>query len=146
MDNYLGNAIRFQYKFQHSELTSKREKLSRLDDKRSADLASRNASASSSLSSLRKRREKSSSLNAPGELSLKEKKRRIETVLSDADGEEWMASLPEWIGRRVECVLEEAEDVGRECRLLRRKIAGYQNVLGGVDGAGMGEVNVGEEQ
>ena len=38
------------------------------------------------------------------------------------------------------------EDVGRECMLLRRKIVGHQNVLGGVDDVGMGDVNVGEEQ
>jgi chromosome segregation ATPase len=125
-----------QYKFQHSELTSKREKLTHLEAKRSVESTSRSASATSSREALRKRRESSSSLNAPN-LSLEEKKRQLE-ILLESESEEWLASLAEWIGRRTECLWEEGEDVRRDCLLLERKIRGYE--------AALGEVEMGGEQ
>ena len=59
---------------------------------------------------------------------MEEKKRQLESSIGQ-DVEEWMASLPELIGKRAASILEDADNTERDCVLLRRKIAGYQNVL-----------------
>eukprot|EP00804_Cyclotella_cryptica_P028518 CCRYP_014792-RA/>CCRYP_014792-RA protein AED:0.05 eAED:0.05 QI:241/1/1/1/1/1/2/511/217 len=122
--------LKMEYKFQHSELTSKKEKLHRLDAKRNNESNTRHLSATSSREALRKRREKST-LNASisKEFSFDEKKRQLESSIGQ-DVEEWMASLPELIRKRTVSILEDVDDTERDCVLLRRKIAGYQNVLG----------------
>ena len=117
-----------QYKFQHSELNTKREKLSRLDVKVSTESSSRSASTTSSREALRKRRENSSSLNAPN-LSLEEKKRQLEAFLEGEGGEEFMTSLSDWISKRIENVREEGEDIRLQCFSLEKRIAGFQRAM-----------------
>jgi len=130
MNSILFLHIPFQYKFQHSELNAKREKLSHLDAKRSVESSSRSSTTNSSRETLRKRREHSSLLNAP-QLSFEEKKRQLEVLLNG--DEEWILSLPEWIERRVKRVWEEDEDVRRGCLMLERKIKGYRDALEELD-------------
>ena len=117
-----------QYKFQHSELNTKREKLSRLDAKVSTESSSRSASTTSSREALRRRRENSSSLNAPN-LSLEEKKRQLEAFLEGEGGEDFMITLSDWISKRIESVCEEGEDVRRQCFSLEKRITGFQRAM-----------------
>ena len=119
---------RGQYKFQHSELNTKREKLSRLDAKVSTESSSRSASTTSSREALRRRRENSSSLNAPN-LSLEEKKRQLEAFLEGEGGEDFMITLSDWISKRIESVCEEGEDVRRQCFSLEKRITGFQRAM-----------------
>ncbi|KAL3768941.1 hypothetical protein ACHAWO_004051 [Cyclotella atomus] len=130
-----------QYKFQHSELQSKREKLSHLSAKVSTASTSRTSTTKFSREALRKRRDNSSSLNAPN-LSLGEKKRQLEALLDGEGAEEWMAALPDWIATRAESVWEEGDDVRRECLALEKKVRGYEAAVGSVYGM---EVTVGEQ-
>ncbi|KAL7481522.1 hypothetical protein ACHAW6_007213 [Cyclotella cf. meneghiniana] len=128
------DGLRMEYKFQHSELTSKKEKLHRLDAKRNNEANTRHSCITSSREALRKRREKSTlSASISKELSLEEKKRQLESSIGQ-DVEEWMASLPELIRKRAASILEDADNTERDCVLLTRKIAGYQNALGTEEG------------
>ncbi|KAL7516574.1 hypothetical protein ACHAWX_001574 [Stephanocyclus meneghinianus] len=128
------DGLRMEYKFQHSELTSKKEKLHRLDAKRNNEANTRYLCVTSSREALRKRREKSTlSASISKELSLEEKKRQLELSIGQ-DVEEWMASLPELIRKRAASILEDVNNTERDCDLLRRKIAGYQNALGTEEG------------
>jgi hypothetical protein len=132
----------FQFNFQHSELQSKKEKLTRLEDKRINEANSRNSSVSAAREMLRRLRDNSSnndtssststlaSSNMYANLSSNELKQRLQHTM-DVDGEEQLLrTIPELIKIRKVQKVEEVKELEMKNASLRRVIAGYQILLG----------------
>ena len=124
-----------QANFQHAELQSKKEKLSRLQDKRNSEANSRHHSLTSGRELLRRLREDSSkndnSNNRNIVPSTEEKRHKLEQLMYMDGGVELCKNLPELVRLRKEQTMEEYKDVESRNAALRRIIAGYQNALGG---------------
>lgn len=122
-----------EYNFQHSELQGKKEKLSRLEDKRASEANSRHRSASAARDMLRRLREDSSK-NGDGayaHLTTEEKRRKLERSMEDADGgAELLKNLPGLVGMRRTQKEEELKNLEIRNASMRRIVAGYQNALG----------------
>jgi len=124
-----------EFNFQHSELQGKREKLSRLEDKRNSEANSRNHSVSLAREMLRRLREDSSK-NGPttaySNLSTEEKRRELEQIMESSGGQEEMKNLPELVKITKTQKEEEVGNLETRNASLRRIIGGYQNALGSV--------------
>mmetsp|Transcript_4617 Transcript_4617/g.9614 ORF Transcript_4617/g.9614 Transcript_4617/m.9614 type:complete len:214 (-) Transcript_4617:57-698(-) len=126
--------LRRESKFQHSELMGKKDKLSRIDSKRTQEATTRNVSVSASRESLRRRRELSSRNGGSKyivRISMEEKKRKLEAMLETDGGHEFFIKLPDLIKMRTEELAEDANGVEEVCVALRRRIVGYEKSLGG---------------
>ena len=55
-------------------------------------------------------------------------------MIEGEGGEEFLASLTDWIAKRTEGFLEESEDVRRGCIAMEKKILGYKAAVGEADG------------
>ena len=127
-------SISLQYNFQHAELQAKKEKLSRLEEKRNEEANSMSRSLTAAREMLRRLREDSnndtsySALNA--NLSPGERRKKLEKMMEVDGGEELLSNLPELLGMRRAQKLEELKQQELRNASLRRIIAGYQNALG----------------
>eukprot|EP00578_Thalassiosira_sp_NH16_P000773 CAMPEP_0181139624 /NCGR_PEP_ID=MMETSP1071-20121207/34879_1 /TAXON_ID=35127 /ORGANISM="Thalassiosira sp., Strain NH16" /LENGTH=226 /DNA_ID=CAMNT_0023226539 /DNA_START=834 /DNA_END=1514 /DNA_ORIENTATION=+ len=122
-----------EYNFQHSELQGKKEKLSRLEDKRANEANSRHRSASAARDMQRRLREESSKNGdaAYAHLTTEEKRRKLERSMEDADGgAELLNNLPGLVGMRRTHKEKDLKDLEIKNASMRRIIAGYQNALG----------------
>lgn len=125
--------FRIQFNFQHSELQSKKEKLSRLEDKRAIEANGRHCSVTAAREMLRRLREDSSKNDvgsAFANLSTEEKKRKLKHAMEVDGGERLLRNFPELVKMRREEKAREVKELEMRNASLRRVIAGYQNALG----------------
>lgn len=122
-----------EFNFQHSELQGKKEKLSRLEEKRNNEAGSRHYSVSAAREMLRRLRENSSQNEddsgvngaSPGQ-----KRHQLEQSMELDGGEALCRSLPEFLQVRRSVTVEATKHLETRNTSLRRIVAGYQNALG----------------
>jgi hypothetical protein len=131
-----------QFNFQHSELQGKKEKLTRLEDKRHREASGRHHSVSAARDLLRRLREESArDAEAPagpraaaprgGHAPSPDARRRRLAQATDGDGGAALCrSLPELLALRRAGAAEGTRRAERRNAALRRIVAGYQNALG----------------
>lgn len=122
-----------QFNFQHSELQIKKEKLSRLEDKRAIEANGRHCSVTAARDMLRRLREDSSKNDAGSayaNLSTDEKRRKLEHAMEVDGGERLLRNFPDLVKMRREQKAKEVKELEVRNASLRRVIAGYQNALG----------------
>jgi len=136
--------VKREYNFQHSELQSKKEKLSHLEARQEEEAQARNYTMSAAREMLRRNRENASKHdmgNSHGaNFTAEEKRRRLELIMEEVGTEDFLRGLPELM--KMQRLATEEQVRGMEIRnaSLRRIIAGYQNALGGdLDGIMMME-------
>eukprot|EP00984_Skeletonema_dohrnii_P020136 scaffold9739_cov122-Skeletonema_dohrnii-CCMP3373.AAC.2 len=132
------------YNFQHSELTSKKEKLDRADDKRKIDANERNLTMSRNREDLRKLRDASregaSQRHADNKMTVASKLRKLDEICDVDGGKEFFMKLSTdgLLSVVKDRKLQDVNEIEQGNAALRRIIAGYQNALGSsnlVDGA-----------
>ncbi|KAL3765495.1 hypothetical protein ACHAW5_007378 [Stephanodiscus triporus] len=122
-----------EFNFQHSELQIKKEKLSRLEDKRAIEANGRHSSVTAARDMLRRLREDSSKNDAGStyaNLSTDEKRRKLEHAMELDGGERLLRNFPDLVKMRREQKAREVKELETRNASLRRIIAGYQNALG----------------
>mmetsp|Transcript_1808 Transcript_1808/g.2587 ORF Transcript_1808/g.2587 Transcript_1808/m.2587 type:complete len:225 (-) Transcript_1808:94-768(-) len=132
------------YNFQHSELTSKKEKHDRADDKRKIDANERNLTMSRNREDLRKLRDASregaSQRHADNKMTVASKLRKLDEICDIDGGKEFFMKLSTdgLLSVVKDRKLKDVNEIEQGNAALRRIIAGYQNALGSsnlVDGA-----------
>ncbi|KAL9185996.1 hypothetical protein ACHAXT_005234 [Thalassiosira profunda] len=127
--------LKKEYNFQHAELQSKKEKLSRLEEKRLAEASRRHQSLATARELLRRLREESTAgavgAGANAELSPEERRRRLEQMMEADGGAGLCGKLPALVRLRKAQKEEALAGMEAKSAALRGVIAGYQNALGG---------------
>lgn len=122
--------FQFQFNFQHSELQSKKEKLSRLEGKRAIEANGRHCSVAAAREMLRRLREDSSKNDDVIALSTEEKRRKLEYAIEADGGGQLFRNFLELVKMRREQTAAEVKKLDVKNSSLMRIIAGYQNALG----------------